>query len=166
MKKALVLGALALLGGSLVGSVVTPAVSQTPPQRTTLTFFDPNATDFDKELNTGGKGFAGDMFLTKDSFFDPETCEKAGTLLVRGQVIKSAGRNDAFAIFDGGLRLPDGKIAFYSPAKFSDFSGGPFLAVTGGTETYRDVSGEITISEDQRMCEKNGALITMDLSIQ
>jgi hypothetical protein len=166
MKKALALGALALLAGVIVGTMVTPAGSQVPPERTTLTFFDPNATDFDKDLNTGGKGFAGDMFLTKDSFFDPETCEKAGTLLIRGQVVKSAGRNDAFTIFDGGVRLPDGKITFSSPAKFSDFAAGPFLAVTGGTEAYKDVSGDVTVTEDQQMCEKNGALITMDLLLQ
>jgi hypothetical protein len=170
MKRLAAVIALGLVSGAvLVGGTVLPATSQPPAQRTTLTFFDPNATDFEKELNLGGKGFKpGDMGLVKDTMFDPETCEPAGTVLIRFQVVKLAGRNDAFFLDDGGLTLPDGKVALYLHGKFSEFEGanGFAGAVTGGTGAYRDARGEFHIVEDQQMCEKKGAVLTLDMTLE
>jgi hypothetical protein len=74
--------------------------------------FDPRPTDFEKELNFGKKSFGpGDMGLVKDTVFDPETCEGAGTVLVRFQFFKRTAKNDGFFYDDGGLILPDGRIS-------------------------------------------------------
>jgi hypothetical protein len=160
--------------GSLLALVVTaalvvPATSQPPAERTTIAFFDPNATDFEKPLNFGKKAFGpGDMVLIKDTMFDPETCEKAGTLLMRVQVVKYAGRDDGFIIDDGGVLLPDGKLSFHLIGKFSEFGdeAGAAGAVIGGTGPYRDATGEVRITEDHRMCDKRGVLITADLLLE
>lgn len=168
MKKPLVVLAAALSLVVMTGTLM-PAISQPPAQRTTLTWFDPGKTDFEKELNLGGKGFkAGDMVVIKDSMFDTETCEKAGTLVARFQVVKLAGRNDAFFVFDGGLLLPDGKLTIYLPAKFSEFANeaGAAGAITGGTGAYKDATGELRVDEDHEMCDKRGALITADLVLE
>jgi hypothetical protein len=167
LKKALI----ALTSGiavMLTAGAVMPAISQPPAQRTTLTWFDPNKTDFEKEMNLGGKGFAGDMALIKDTMFDPETCEKAGTLLLRFQAVKPIGENDGFFLDEGGLLLPDGKMILALPGRFSEFEseGGGAGAVTGGTGAYRDVRGEFHVAEDQQMCEKKGALITADVVLE
>ena len=167
MKKSLVVLALAA-SVVVVTSGVMPAVSQPPEQRTTLTWFDPNKTDFEKSLNLGGKGFAGDMAVVKDTMFDPETCEKAGTLLIRFQAVKAIGDRDGFFLTDGGLLLPDGKLTLAIPGKFSEFEaeGGAAGAVTGGTGAYRDVTGEFHVVEDQAMCDRKGAVITADLVLE
>lgn len=145
-----------------------PAISQPPAERTTLTFFDPRATDFEKGLNLGGKGFAGDMAVVKDTMFDPETCEKSATLLLRFQAVKAIGENDGFFITDGGLILPDGKLGISLFGRFSEFAseGGSPGAVTGGTGANRDVTGEFTVSERHRTCDKRGSLITASLLLE
>ena len=157
-----------LVGGLLLGSL-QPAVSQAPGGQT-LTFFDARATDFEKTIDEGRKGFsAGDWSVIKDSFFDPETCEKTGTMVGRFTFIKSAGRNDGFFSLDGGAFLSDGRITFSWPGRFSDFGqadtppteGG---AITGGTGAYEGTGGTMMVQEDQQMCEKQGALITVHLT--
>ena len=167
MKKSLVVLALAA-SVVVVTSGVMPAVSQPPEQRTTLTWFDPNKTDFEKSMNIGGKGFAGDMAVIKDSMFDPETCEKSGILLLRFQAVKAIGDRDGFFLTEGGLLLPDGKLTIALPGRFSEFEaeGGAAGAVTGGTGPYRDVTGEFHVVEGQAMCDRKGALITADLVLE
>ncbi len=170
MKKVLLVVTLSLvLSGVLAAGTLVPAVSQPPAERVTLTLFDPRATDFEKELNFGKRSFGpGDMAVIKDTMFDPETCEKAGTVLLRFQFVKPAGRNDGYFLADGGMLLPEGKLAFYLFGKFTEFEseGGAAAAATGGTGAYRDARGEVHISEDHRMCDKRGALITADLVLE
>ena len=167
MKKPLIALVLAATAVVATGALV-PATSQPPEQRTTLTWFDPNKTDFEKSMNLGGKGFAGDMSVIKDSMFDPETCEKAGTLLLRFQAVKAIGNDDGFFTADGQVLLPDGKVAISLAGRFTEFEaeGGAAGAVTGGTGAYRDVTGEFHVVEDQRMCEKRGAVITADVVLE
>lgn len=165
-KTAAVLAFAVLVGGFLIGNL-QPAVSQAPPNQT-LTFFDPNKTDFEKQIDEGRQGFsAGDWGVIKDRFFNPETCQKAGVFLGRFTFVKSAGRNDGFFLVDAGMILPDGKIIFYWPGRFTEFedssapgSGG---AVTGGTGTYSGAGGRVVVQEDVQMCEKKGALVTVEL---
>ncbi len=157
-----------LVGGLLLGSL-QPASSQAPGGRT-FTFFDPNATDFEKQINEGSRRFsAGDWAVIKDRFFDTETCEKAGVFVGRFTFIKRAWQNDGFFLLDGGAILPDGKITFYWPGRFTDFGQADAAptqgaAVTGGTGAYEGAGGTLTVQEDQQMCDKNGALITIDLT--
>ena len=167
MKKLLAVSA---LGVSVVvaAGALAPAISQPPAERTTLTWFDPGKTDYEKSLNLGGKGFAGDMGLVKDTLYDPETCEKAATLLLRFQAVKAIGDRDGFFIDDGTVLLPDGKIAIHLAGKFSEFDseGGAAGAVIGGTDAYRDVRGDFHVVEGQELCEKRGALVTADVLLQ
>lgn len=168
MKKPLIVVAAAVALVMVTGGLM-PAISQPPGQRTVLTWFDPGKTDFEKELNLGGRGFkAGDMVVIKDSMFDTGTCENSATLVARFQVVKRAGRENAFFVFDGGLLLPDGKLTLYLPAKFSEFESedGAAGAVTGGTGAYRDVTGELRVDEGHAMCDRRGALVTADLLLE
>ena len=158
-----------LVGGLLLGSL-QPASSQAPPQGRTLTFFDPGKTDFEKNVNVGPKRFSsGDWTVLKDRFFDTETCEKAGVLLGRFTFVKSIGDRNGYFLMDGGMLLPDGRITFYWPGKFSDFGEADApptdgAAVTGGTGPYEGAGGTVTVQEGVEMCDRAGALVTVQLS--
>ena len=151
--------AVVLVGGAL------PVVSQQPAERQTFTLFDPRATDFEKFINQGKRGISpGDVILFVEKQLDPDTCERAGKLVGRIQIIKRAGRENALFQGDFTLQLSGGKITAAGAGKFSDFmSTDPMFAVTGGTETYRDASGEVTLTEDVEMCGKKGSLTTIDV---
>jgi hypothetical protein len=143
-----------------------PASSQQPGQRTTLTVFDPRKTPFDKDINEGGKGFGpGDWNVFRENFLDPETCEDAGFVIGRFTFVKPIGRENGLFLLDGGAFLPDGKITFYANGRFSEFENPDtgLLAVTGGTDVYKDATGEIRFSERQPLCDTRGELITIDL---
>ena len=165
-KTAAALAFAVLVGGFLIGGL-QPAVSQAPGN-TTLTYFDPRATDFEKQIDEGRKGFsAGDWAIIKDRVFDPETCNKAGEFLGRFTFVKAAGRNDGYFLVDAGILTPDGKLTFYWPGRFTEFEDasaqGAGGAVTGGTGIYTGAGGTITVEEDVQMCEKTGAVITIEL---
>lgn len=151
--------AIVLVGGAL------PVVSQQPAERQTFTLFDPQATQFEKFINQGKRGISpGDVVLFVEKQLDPDTCEKAGKLVGRIQIVKNVGKQNA--LFQGSftLLLSGGKITAGGAAKFSDFmSTDPIFAVTGGTGTYRDASGEVTLTEDAEMCGEKGSLTTIDV---
>jgi hypothetical protein len=156
----------------LVGLVViaVPVGSQQPPERRTLTLFDPNKTNYEKFIDEGRQGFSpGDMILFIDAQFDPHTCERRGSLVGR-LVISRVFRQQENAWFTGDftLSLPDGKITVAAAAKFTEFEQqerGVF-AVTGGTGAYRDASGEVFIQEDVTLCDRKGSLTTLDIGPQ
>ncbi|MFN2588882.1 MAG: hypothetical protein ABR613_12315 [Actinomycetota bacterium] len=170
MKKALLVATLSLaLSAVLAAGTLTPATPQPPGQTTTLTWFDPRATDFEKDLDFGRKSFSpGDMAVIKDSFFDAETCDKAGTVVLRFQFVKQSGPEDGFFLADGGIMLPDGKLTLYLHGRFSEFEAesGALGAITGGTGAYANARGELRIDEDHRLCDKRGALITAELMLE
>jgi hypothetical protein len=153
------------LSALIVGSAI-PVASQEPPERTTLTFFDPRRTDYDKFVNAGRRGFSpGDVLLFIEKLKDPETCDRAGKIIGKFTVSKLAGKQDAFFLLDFAFRLPDGTITGYHGGKFSDFESETRnrLAVTGGTQPYRDATGEFTIVQSDKMCGSKGDLVTVDL---
>ena len=161
--------ALCLIGGVLLANLET-ASSQAPPQGRTITFFDPDQTDFERTINERNRRFgSGDWTLIKDRFYDPDTCEKAGIMLGRFTFLKSVGRNNGFFLMDGGVHLPDGRMTFYWPGRFTDF-GQPDnpptegAAVTGGTGAYEGAGGTLTVQEGVDMCDKSGAVVTMELA--
>ena len=168
MRKTITVITFVLLVGGLLFTTLQPASSQAPGGRT-ITLFDPNKTDFDKEINEGGDRFgAGDWSVTKDSIYDPESCEKNGTFLGRFTFVKGTGQEDGFFLVDAGVILDDGKLTFYWPGRFSEFanpdaatSGG---AITGGTGAYEGAGGSIVVEEDVEMCDRRGALVTISLT--
>ena len=163
------LGVVVLLGvvASLVVvfGVMAPAGSQQPQERQTITLFDPRKTDFEKFLNEGRRGIsAGDVILFREKQLDPETCERVGVLTGRIQIIKVAGERDAHYLGEFSVNLVGGKITAAGAARFSEFeSTEPVFAVTGGTETYRDASGEVSFQETVELCGGRGDLITIDI---
>jgi hypothetical protein len=164
-QKATVLGVLAASVIMLLAFAVSVS-SQVPPSRTTLTFFDPRKTDFQKFIDEDGKGFSpGDWSMFIENLKDPETCDPAGKIIGRFTISKLVGQQDAFFLLDFGFRLPDGTITGYHAGKFSDFESATrnHLAVTGGTQPYKDASGEFIIDGGQQMCGTKGDLITVDL---
>lgn len=145
---------------------VGPVSSQSPAQRTTLTLFDPNKTNWEKDIDLGRKGDSpGDMNIFVDPMFDPETCEKAGMVLGQFQVSKFVGKRDAWFHIDLTWRLPDGSLQTQHGGRFTDFED-PLrqrFALIGGSGAYRDATGEVTLVEDVERCGKRGALFTLDI---
>jgi hypothetical protein len=147
-------------------SVAVPAGSQPPQQRNTIALFDPDRTNFERFVNVGSKRFGpGDTILFVDNQLDPDTCERAGKLIGRLLVVQVFGEEDARILGEFTLTLPDGKIVAGGAARFSEFAQTEIavFAVTGGTDAYRDVSGDVRIQEDVEMCGRRGALTTIDL---
>ena len=168
MRKGITLFTFVLLVGGVLFATLQPASSQAPGGRT-LTFFDPNKTDFEKELNVGSDRFSpGDSALTKDSIYDPETCEKNGTFLGRFTFVKNQGQDDGFFLLDAGLILEDGKLTLYWPGRFTEFENpeaqGIGGAITGGTGAYDGAGGSLVVEEDVEMCDRKGALVTVELT--
>ena len=152
--------------GLIVGGLALPASSQGPGQRTTITVFDPNRTDYDKEIDEGRKGFSpGDWNVSIEKVFDPETCERAGRATIRFVFVRQTGRNDGNFIVDFTYTRADGSITSYGSGKFSDFEGGFAFPVTGGSEAYKDATGEVLLEEGVERCDKKGALLTFDLAL-
>jgi hypothetical protein len=159
----------AIIAVAVIVGAAVPVSSQQPPERTTLTFFDPRNTNFEKFINQGPKSFGpGDAVLFIEKLKDPESCERAGKIIGRFTVSKTLGRENAFFLADFGFRLADGTITGYHAGKFSDFESETrnHLAVTGGTQAYRDATGEFTIGARQELCGSKGDLITVDLLLQ
>ncbi len=156
---ATVTSAVVLVGGA------GPVGSQPPSERQTVTIFDPETSGFERFINRGKRGIStGDTILFVDPQLDPETCERIGNVTGRIQVIRSIGREDALFIGDFTLTLDDGKVTAGGAARFSEFEGGaPVFAVTGGTQTYRDASGEVSFTENTTLCGVRGALATIDV---
>jgi hypothetical protein len=152
------------------GLLLSPAASQQELQRTTITLFDPNKGGFEKGIDERplNKFGAGDWAVFRDPFFDPETCERAGWNHGRSVVIKPLDQGDAVAMFDGGIVLPDGKLAFQFMGTFGegDSPEGAKIAVTGGTGAYKDARGEVTFTSGVELCDRRGSLAVVDLLLQ
>lgn len=163
---------LAVIAGSTVAMfAANPAGSQQPAERQSITLFDPRNTPYDKDVDNGKEGFSpGDEFLFIETLKDPDTCEKAGRLVGHGQVVKFIGKNDGLITIDVTADLENGKILGGGAVQFSEFetaAGSPLFAVTGGTKTYRDASGEVSFGADRvDLCGTRGDLITFDLGPQ
>ena len=166
----LMLGVALVLVAIMVALSALPAVSQQPPSRNTLTFFDPNKTTWEREIDAGREGFSpGDTILLVDAIFDPETCERRATLVGRLEISKMVSEENAWYVGDFTLKLADGKLIAEAAAKFSEFNQSEkgVFAVTGGTDAYRDASGEVKFGEDQvTMCDKRGSTFTVDIGPQ
>lgn len=169
MRKIAVL-ALAAIALSMVVMLGTagPVGSQQPAERQTITLFDPRQTPYERDIDTGKKGFSpGDEFLFIENLKDPETCEKLGRLVGHGQVVKFIGDRDGLITIDVTADLESGKIVAGGAVQFTEFetaAGQPLFAVTGGTKAYRDASGEVSFGADRvDLCGTRGDLITIDI---
>ena len=154
----------------MIVAIALPAGSQQPQQRTTITMFDPNKTNWEKFIDQGRKDFSpGDTILFVDAIFDPETCARRATLIGRLSISKRVGRQNAWFLGDFTLKQADGKLIAEGAAKFSEFAQtdkGVF-AITGGTDAYRDASGEVKFQEDEvTRCDRRGTLFTVDIGPQ
>ena len=151
------------------GLLLSPASSQQEPQRTTMQLFDPDQGGFEKQINEQPLTFgAGDWAVFRDPFLDPETCERVGWNHGRSVVIKPLTNGDAVAMFDGGIVLADGKLAFQFVGTFGESASpeGAKIAVTGGTGAYKDARGEVTFTSGVRLCDRRGSLAVVDLLLQ
>ena len=155
-----------LVMGLIFGAMALPATSQGPNERTTITVFDPNKTDYSKDIDQGKKGFsAGDWNVSVEKLFDPETCERDGNAIIRFVLVRSLGRNDGNFIVDFTHQRADGRITAYSAGRFSQFEGGFAFPVTGGSGAYRDATGEVSLEEGVEACDKKGSMLTFDLAL-
>ena len=163
-----VLAVLATLG--LLLGVLTPASSQAPPERTTITLIDVVDTGFEKDIDERpvGRFSAGDWFVFRDPQLDPETCEKVGKVQGQTVIIKPVGRENAAFVLHAVAILADGKITFEFGGTFADFDapGGLEGVVTGGTGAFKDARGQVTVAGGGTQCERQVDLITLDLLLQ
>lgn len=148
-----------------IGVIVVPAGSQQPPERVTLTFFEPNKSGWERFVDVGRpSGSPGDQVLFIGAELDPETCERVGRLVGHITLSKPLPE-DGWFVGQFTLYLPDGKIIASGSAKFSEFAQQEkaVFAVTGGTEAYRDASGQVSFQEDVTLCDRKGSLTTVDI---
>src|SRR5688500_19061909 len=97
--------------GLIFGGMALPASSQGQGGRTTITVFDPNKTNYSKDVNVGRKGFSpGDWNVSIEKMLDPDTCESAGRAIIRFTVVKLVGKNNADFITEFTYIRPDGRI--------------------------------------------------------
>jgi hypothetical protein len=167
--KARVVVVLAAAAAAVVLGSLVPATSQQPPERTTLVFVDSLRTGFEKVINEGPPRFGpGDWNVFRDPQLNPDTCERAGVVQGRFTLIKRIGEQNGAFVVDGAALLPDGKITFYFAGEFSDFESEEGLtgAVTGGTGAYRDVRGQLTLTDGGRQCDQRVDVVTADLLLQ
>lgn len=159
-------GALAATVAAFIGGTALPASTQAPAERVTLTFFDANGDDKEKNIDVKpiGDFNAGDGAVIWTKALDPETCEKVGSFSISFQVIRLVGQENAWVRFGGATVLGDGDINFDAVGTFADFETGFDGAVTGGTGAYKDATGEFNVAETEtKLCGKRGALITIDM---
>ena len=165
MKKISVVLILTLAAG-LLGTSVLPATSQEPSERTTITLFDPNKTDYEKHVRGSAEPFRpGDWHVYVDRLLDPDKCEVAAKVVGRFVFVKRIGKFNGWLINDMTVTLSGGRITGYGAAKFSDFAKDePTFAVTGGTGAYKDASGQIQFAtEVEERCGTKGMLSTVDV---
>ncbi|MGH2747201.1 MAG: hypothetical protein ACRDKB_04695 [Actinomycetota bacterium] len=162
------LAVLATLG--LVLGVLTPATSQAPPARTTITLIDAQKTGFEKDIDERpvGEFNAGDWFVTRDPVLDPNTCERVARVQGQGVIVKPVGERNAAFVLHGIALLADGRITFEFGGTFAAFDapGGLEGAVTGGTGAYKDARGQVSVADGGTQCGQKVDLITLDLLLQ
>ena len=151
---------------SLLGTTV-PVSSQIPPVRTVLRIFETNEGAIFQDVNEaprGDWGGAGDWTVNTQKLLDPQTCERVGTNVGRFTVVRHVNDGALWVIADITSNLEDGRITIYGSFKTSEFSdeSGVDHAVTGGTRTYRDATGEVVVKPARR-CEQRGTLYRFDL---
>jgi hypothetical protein len=168
MRKSTSIVLLATMALAAITAAAVPAGSQAPPERQTITLFDPRKTNYERFINEGRADLSpGDRILFVEKQFDPETCERVGKLTGHITIIKLIGRQNALYAGDFTVALVGGKIVAGGAGTFAEFEGDkPVFAVTGGTETYRDASGEVSFQEDVELCGKKGDLVTIDVGPQ
>jgi hypothetical protein len=165
MRKSTSIVLLATMALAAITAAAVPAGSQAPPERQTITLFDPRKTNYERFINEGREDLSpGDRILFVEKQFDPETCERVGKVTGHITIIKIKGRRNALFAGDFTVALAGGKIVAGAAATFTEFEGdNPVFAVTGGTEAYRDASGEVSFQESPDLCGKKGDLITIDI---
>lgn len=144
--------------------LVTPAGSQQPPSRVSVTLFEVTKGNYEKNVDEAPNGFSGaDWGAIRSAVREPGTCDKTGKLLSRVQVIKAnGGRSDVMV--ESSFVLRNGHITAQFAGTFADLTqGGLQGTVTGGTGAYMDAAGAVFVDDGVRRCGTKGALYTFDL---
>lgn len=144
----------------------SPARSQTPPPNREIVVFSTDA-GFLKEVDVAAKGFsAGDYNVGSDPLLDPETGEKVGTEVFKLSFVRLFQKqNDVLFIGDFKVSLPEGTLAVYGAARFSEIQNGATFAVVGGTGDYAQVRGSVVIKSGE-VAGQSGRFLTFDLTTE
>ncbi|MDQ3963889.1 MAG: hypothetical protein M3277_08275 [Actinomycetota bacterium] len=137
---------------------VVPASSQV--SRTELHVYE-TENGLSKFLDLGKTGFSsGDKQLENLPVFDQTTDDKLGRTVTEITFVRGPADNPLIFI-DCEVQFDDGSaIVFAGAGRFAEVVEGLTLAVTGGTGTYMDASGTITIT-----AQENGH-INFDFDLQ
>ncbi len=137
------------VGGSLgIGSL--PAASQTEAQWTQINVYE-LAKGYSKVVDERREGLSrGDLILENLPIFDAATDEKVGKTVTVITIVRGPADNPLIWI-DCEVGLAEGVLVFSGGARFAEFfSDGASFAVTGGTGTYRDATGTVVVSHEER----------------
>lgn len=141
-----------------------PARSQTPSPTTQIVVFSTDA-GFLKEVDVGAKGFsAGDYSVGNDPLLDPDSAGKVGREVFKLTFVRLFRKqNDVLFIGDFKVSLPEGSLAVYGAARFSEIQDGATFAVVGGTGDYAQVRGSVLIKSGE-VSGKTGRFLTFDIT--
>jgi hypothetical protein len=144
----------------VVGAML-PAASQ---QDTTLALCDTNRSGYEKNVNTGKKGFSpGDGFVFSDPLLNRQSGNRAGRLV--GQItFLRIFRQPQDVLFHAhvSIQFPKGKVTVFGHGKFRGLRNGFKLPITGGTGRYNGAGGNADIQSGK--CRgKPGIRITLNV---
>jgi hypothetical protein len=134
---------------ALVVSMMVPAVAGSGDRRVTLRFAEDAADDeqFETDVDVGEAGFGvGDYtIIENEPFFNRALTKQVGT--VSGDIVVAALEGETATLeIDLTFSLESGLITVEGPISFApDSDPVQEVAVTGGTDAYKTVHGELLI---------------------
>lgn len=150
MKKAAVVLIVGLLAGGTVALGSLPAASQTEPPRRQISVYE-LTEGYSKVIDERREGLSrGDLILENLPVFEADTDARVGETVTVVTVVRGPADNPMIWI-DCEVALSDGVLVFSGGARFGEFFGdGAAFAVTGGTGPYRDATGSVVVSHEER----------------
>ncbi len=150
MKKAAAVFTVVLVAGMLGVVASIPAASQTEPQRTEVNVYE-LAQGYSKVIDERREGLSrGDLIVENLPVFDSTTDAKVGETVTVVTIVRGPADNPLIWI-DCEVAVTDGVLVFSGGARFAEFfTDGATFAVTGGTGAYRDATGSVVVTHEER----------------
>ncbi len=147
---------------AVVALSLTPASSQQPPS--TREFFSPDATGFERFIDVKRKGPSnGDYFLMSHPLQDPADGTRVGKTYGICTILKlDPQHTNTVQSCEIQLDLADGSVMTQGTFSVALLEDGAPIAITGGTGSYSQAAGTLTLTGAQVEGE-SGVLLTLEL---
>lgn len=161
-------GIAAALSAVLVAAFLIPAQSQKKggTEILNLCLKEGRGLGFNHDVDVSKKGFSsGDYSLFTDKLYNRDTGKGYGHDVGRFTFVKRTGKGDGVSILDVTAVLPTGKLLLYAPVRFSQFTKGARMAITGGTGNFNNASGGAVV-RDGKCLGHRGTRVTATVTLK